>query len=180
MQFADEDFNGLLSFSEFNKSVTFAKQIQSSFDLKKWIMAREKVTNLGQFYATLEKVNLNRTSIAQILKVKQGDYESGIITDIEFKDLLRISELGLSDQGLNDLTIYAVKGSERNTSTAEVSKDSLKTQHSLIHMQNFFKSILPVMEYLKNQARGLNNVDNSKLEINRKQEIGSRLDSTKK
>lgn len=47
-------------------------------------------------------------------------------------------------------------------------------------MGNFFKSIQPVMDYLKNQAWGLKNLDNEKLEINSKQEMDSWLEAAKK
>lgn len=101
------------------------KQIQSSFELNKWIMACSKATNMRKFFNTLDNVNRNRETITQMIRMHQGEYASGIITESEFKDFIRQADLGLSDQSLSELTQFAIKGSERNRPLGE--KDDMKT-----------------------------------------------------
>lgn len=90
-------------------------------------MAVSKVSNMRQFLTTVDNVKKNKDPINQMLMIKQGEYQSGIVTDQEFKDLIRACELGLSDQALNDLTAFAMKGSEWNRPSSEDPKDAIKT-----------------------------------------------------
>lgn len=77
-----------MSFDELGNSILYVKEIQSSFEINKWIMACSKVTNLRLFFNTLDNVIKNKETILQMIWLHQGEYSSGIITDVEFKNVI--------------------------------------------------------------------------------------------
>jgi len=151
-RYADENNAGTLHAYEFVNLIVYSKEITSSYDVYRWVVASRELA--GRF-SLVEVVQGAIESIKDQLLTRHGDADgkhSGVLTTESFAELLAAECPSLSESDKHLLCVFAARGSRRihggdqhNTAPVDLSSD-------LVQFYHFEKALEEVIQHMRKEA----------------------------
>jgi Ca2+-binding EF-hand superfamily protein len=151
-RYADETNQGTVHAYEFVNQIIFSKEIAPSFDIYRWIVAARE---LSDRYRLLEMVQVAMETMKDQLITRHGDADgrhSGVLTAVDFADLLATEcpALSMSDKDL--VCRFAVKGSRRINGGDQSSTAEVDLQNDLVQFYHLEQALEEVIQHLRKEA----------------------------